>query len=149
MTERRSAIPARIFVGNLHYDTTREELHAALSAAGTIVDLHLPTSRETGRPRGFAFVAFSSDEEAAEAIRRFNQLEVRGRKLNLQPADDRPRHAEGARFRSSPLPFDPAGFGGGGGGFGGGGLGAGRRAPNRRAKGKGSRRGLRGRKRSL
>lgn len=110
-----------------------------LSPAGNIVDLHLPTSRETGRPRGFAFVAFSTEAEAAEAIRRFNQLEVRGRKLNVNPAEDRPpRRADGPRFGPSAPPFDAGGFGGGG------------RAPNRRtARGKGSRRGLRRRKRSL
>lgn len=125
----------RIFVGNLHYETTREELSALLSEAGSIVDLHLPTDRETGRPRGFAFVEFSTEAQAVEAIRRFNQVEARGRKLTLNMADDRPRRGDGPRFPASRPPFDPGGDG--------------TRRPERRFKSKGSRRGLRGRKRSL
>lgn len=119
------------------------------------MDLHLPTDRESGRPRGFAFVGFATEEEAAEAIRRFNQVEMRGRKLNLNPADDRPRRAPGSGPGPGPgpgmLPPRPPLDMGGGSGFGGGfGGGAGRRgAPDRRFKSKGSRRGLRGRKRSL
>ncbi len=126
-------------MGNLHYETTREELTALLSAAGSIVDLHLPTDRETGRPRGFAFVGFATEAEAAEAIRRFNQVEVRGRKLNVNAADDRPRRAAGPGLPPFRPPVDA------GGGFGG----HARGAEPRRFKSKGSRRGLRARKRSL
>lgn len=108
-----------------------------LGAAGRIVDLHLPADRETGRPRGFAFVEFSTEDEAAEAIRRFNQREVRGRKLNINAADDRPRGTGASGGPPSGFSFDPNPFGGGG------------RPPNRRFKSKGSRRGLRRRKRSL
>jgi RNA recognition motif-containing protein len=127
-----------VFVGNLHYDVTGDELRAVLSPAGTIVDLHVPTDRETGRPRGFAFVSFSTEAEAAEAIRRFNEFEVRGRRLLVNAAEERPRRPLGPR----PEPFRPAFDGGGG--FGGGG-----RPPKGRPRGKGSRRGLRRRKRSL
>ena len=119
-----------------------------LAPAGNIVDLHLPADRETGRPRGFAFVEFSSETEAGEAIRRFNQLEVRGRKLSLNAADDRPRRTGGPggpgggyggpRMPSLGPPPDPNPFGGGGG-----------RPSNKQFKSKGSRRGLRRRKRSL
>jgi RNA recognition motif-containing protein len=123
-----------VFVGNLHYDTTREELSVLLAEAGSIVDVHLPTDRETGRPRGFAFVGFSTEAQAAEAIRRFNQVEVRGRKLTLSAADDRPPRGDGGRPPASRPPFD---------------TGSGARRPERRFKSKGSRRGLRGRKRSL
>lgn len=100
----------------------------------------LPTDRETGRPRGFAFVEFASEAEAAEAIRRFNQVELGGRKLTINAADARPRRGDGPpAFRSAGPPRDASPFGGGPppferrGGF----------------KRKGSRRGLRGRKRSL
>jgi cold-inducible RNA-binding protein len=123
-----------VFVGNLHYETTAEELSVLLAAAGTIVDVRLPTDRETGRPRGFAFVGFSTGAEAAEAIRRFNQVEIRGRKLTLSEADDRPPRGVGPRLPASRPPFEPGG---------------GPRGPQRRFKSKGSRRGLRGRKRSL
>ncbi len=122
---------SRLFVGNVPYETTREELAALLSAAGTIADLHVPTDRVTGRPRGFAFVTYATEAEATDAIQRLNDLEVRGQKLSLSEARERP-----ARGPSAPRPpFD----GGGGGG-------TGRR---RTFKSKGSRRGLRGRKRSL
>lgn len=124
-----------MFVGNLHYETTREELSVLLAEAGSIVDVRMPTDRETGRPRGFAFVGFSTEAQAAEAIRRFNQVEMRGRKLTLSAADDRAPRGDGPRPPASRPPFEPGGGGG--------------RGPQRRFKSKGSRRGLRGRKRSL
>jgi RNA recognition motif-containing protein len=145
-TGRRRAIAARIFVGNLNYQTTRDELAALLAPAGQIVAVSLPTDRETGRPRGFAFVEFTSEAEASEAIRLFNSRELGGRKLTINMADDR-RRAEGPR---PPRSFEGPPSDGGGGGYpfgGGGGL---RPAPRGKPfKAKGSRRGLRGRKRSL
>jgi len=129
-----------VFVGNLSFQTTRDELAALLSAAGTVVSIALPTDRETGRPRGFAFVEFSSEAEAAEAIRQFNQRELSGRKLNINPAEDRPRRPDGFRpFSPSAPPPSGDPFGGGGG----------RPSQNKPFKAKGSRRGLRARKRSL
>jgi RNA recognition motif-containing protein len=132
---RRRAIPAKVFVGNLSFKTTQQELTDWLSVAGQIVDVYLPTDRNTGRPRGFAFVEFASDGEAEEAIRQFDSKELGGRALRIHPAEDRPTRAP-RTFRPSTPDFDD---GGGGGGFGG-------RGP---AKAKGSRRGLRARKRSL
>lgn len=126
----------RVFVGNVPYEMTRQELTALLAPAGSIMDLHLPADRETGRPRGFAFVAFATEAEAAEAIRRFDQVEVRGRRLALRLAEDRPPGAS-RPFAASAPPFGAGGFGGPGG------------RPARRARPKGSRRGLRARKRSL
>jgi RNA recognition motif-containing protein len=113
-----------------------------------VVDVHLPTDRETGRPRGFAFVEFSQASEAAEAITRFHNREVSGRRLNVNAADDRPRRAgPPSSFRpSGPSSYAPSGgssFGdfSGQADFGGG--------AGRPFKNKGSRRGMRGRKRSL
>jgi RNA recognition motif-containing protein len=113
--------------------------------------VHIGTDRETGRSRGFAFVEFSSEEEAAEAIKKFDGQEVDGRKLRVNTAEDRPRAPGGPRIggfpRSGrpadggqPPPFSGASPWGGGGGLGDGG---------RPFKNKGSRRGLRARKRSL
>jgi len=132
-----------------------------LAEAGRVVDVHLPTDRETGRPRGFAFVEFSQASEAADAITRFNNREVGGRRLNVNAADDRPRRT-GPPSSFRPSSGGPSGFaspGGGGGGGGGNGFEssfgqnnddfAGGGAAGRPFKNKGSRRGLRGRKRSL
>ncbi len=132
---RRPVISAKIFVGNLNYQTTQNELREFLKEAGEIVDVYLPSDRATGRPRGFAFVEFSSEDEAATAIEKFNGQELGGRPLRLDTAEDRPRRAPSAPsggFQDSP------GWGGDSPG--------GRGRPS---KPKGSRRGLRGRKRSL
>jgi cold-inducible RNA-binding protein len=132
-SQRRSAIPARIFVGNLHLETTADALAELLSPAGAIVEVYLPADRETRRPRGFAFVQFATEAEAAEAIRLFHDREVAGRRLTVNAAEDRPPRHDG------PRPMPPARSGPGGDRPGGG----------RPFKRKGSRRGLRGRKRSL
>lgn len=120
-----------MFIGNLSFQTTKDELLQLLSGAGQVVDLHIPSDRMTGQPRGFAFVEFSTGEEAAAAIAKFDGQELNGRQLRVNPAEDRP--AGGGR--------GPGGGGGGGG-----------RPPfdgRKPFKNKGSRRGLRGRKRSL
>ena len=109
-----------------------------LSGAGQVVDCHLPSDRMTGQPRGFAFVEFSTGEEAAAAITKFDGQELNGRQLRVNAAEDRPAGGGGG--------------GGGGGRPGGGGGGGGGRPPfdgRKPFKNKGSRRGLRGRKRSL
>lgn len=133
-----------MFVGNLNYETTKEELSELLSKAGEVKDVFLPTDRATGRPRGFAFVEFASSGEAEEAIKQFDEHELGGRKLRVNPADDRPRRQPG------PPQFDagPSYSGGYSGGRGGGSQGGGG-ASGRPAKPKGSRRGMRGKKRSL
>jgi RNA recognition motif-containing protein len=116
----------------LSFQTTSEALTTFLSSAGEIVDIHLPSDRESGRPRGFAFVEFSTEAEAAEAIKQFDGKELDGRALRVNEAEERPRREPRPR--------------GGGGGYGGGGGGYGKRKPH---KEKGSRRGIRRRKRSL
>jgi len=144
-------VPAKVFVGNLNFNTTRDELQSLMSQVGQVRDVFLPNDRETGRPRGFAFVEFASDEDAAKAIEKFNGFELGGRALRVNAAEDRPRRGPGGPgggggySRPSFMPDFGGGEGGGGGGdypsdrgFGGGG-----------GKPKGSRRNIRGRKRSL
>jgi cold-inducible RNA-binding protein len=99
-----AAISTKVFVGNLNFSTTKEELMALLAEAGQVVNVHLPTDRETGRPRGFAFVEFSQASEATDAITKFHNREVGGRRLNVNAADDRPRRAGEGR-----PPFRPSG----------------------------------------
>ncbi len=129
----------KIFVGNLNYETTQTQLQDLLAEAGEIKDVYLPADRISGRPRGFAFVEFSTEDEAKAAIEKFNDYELGGRKLRVNEAEDRPRRAPGG---PRPGGFQPSygddSFGGGGGGGG--------RPPGRP---KGSRRGMRGKKRSL
>ena len=126
------AISAKVFVGNLSYYTTESQLADLLSESGQVVDVYLPSDRNTGRPRGFAFVEFSSPDEAAACIEKFNEYELEGRKLNINIAEDRPKPSR---------TFSP-GPSGGGPRFG-------RGAGGRPSRPKGSRRGKRRKKRSL
>lgn len=150
----------KIFVGNLDFRTTREEVEALFSQAGKIDDVFLPMDRETGRPRGFAFVTFSTDEEAAAAIQRFNGHELSGRALRVNAAEERPRREGGGGGYGGGGyggggyggGGDRGGYGGGGGGYGGGGGGYGGGGGGYGGgggKNKGSRRNIRAKKRGL
>lgn len=160
---------SKVFVGNLDYNTRREEVQAIFAEIGEIRDVFLPTDRETGRPRGFAFVEYANEEDAAKAIEKFNGHQLGGRALRVNAAEDRPRGAPGSRpggGGGGRPGGGGGGYGGGGGGYaggggggggyggggggddysGGGGWGGGGAAPG---KAKGSRRNIRGKKRSL
>lgn len=93
-----------IFVGNLSYQTTQDELESAFAAYGTVEKVSLITDRDTGQPRGFAFVEMSNRNEASNAIASLNGMELSGRALNVNEA--KPREERGG------------GNSGGGGGFG-------------------------------
>jgi len=71
----------KLFVGNLPFKTTEQELEEAFSRSGKVVSVALPTDRETGRKRGFGFVEMQSEEEADAAIRDFNGQSLGGRKI--------------------------------------------------------------------
>jgi RNA recognition motif-containing protein len=88
----------RLFVGNLAYDVTETELRELFAAAATPLSVRVLTDRETGKPRGFAFVEFSDAAQAEELIRRFHQQVLKGRPLVVNEA--RPRE-EGAGPRSN------------------------------------------------
>jgi len=102
-----------IFVGNLSYQTTQEDLLAAFSAYGNVERVNIVTDRDTGQPRGFAFEEMTEKRDADTAIAQLNGAELNGRALNVNEA--RPKPAGGG----------PRGGGGGRGGFGGGGGGRG------------------------
>jgi RNA recognition motif-containing protein len=89
-----------IFVGNLSYQTTQEELYAAFSAFGAVERVNIITDRDTGQPRGFAFVEMTEKRDAQNAISSLNGTELNGRAINVNEA--RPKPTGG-------------GFGGGGG----------------------------------
>ena len=136
----------------MSYEATEEELRELLSAVDATVRVRLGMDRATNRPRGFAFAQFGSDALAADAVRRFDGADLRGRRMRVNDADDKPparapRPAGSDAPRSGPPPgafaprapmeFVPPPEDGGGGDFKG------------FRKGGGSRRGLRARKRSL
>lgn len=105
----------RLFIGNLPYAASEAELREHLSSVGAPSQIVLPVDRETGRPRGFAFVDYADRAVAEEAIRRYNQQPFKGRPLAVSEA--RPREERG------PGGPRPGGFGGPrpggpGGGFG-------------------------------
>jgi cold-inducible RNA-binding protein len=107
----------RLYIGNLSYGTTELDLRELFGQMGTVADAKVVMDRDTGRPRGFAFVEMSSDAEAAKAIEQVNGRELGGRSLNVSEAQERSGGGGGG---------GRGGGGGGGGGRGGGG-GGGRR----------------------
>lgn len=82
-----------IFVGNLSYQTSQEELEAAFAAYGTVERVSIVRDRDTGQPRGFAFVEMTNAQEASKAIAGLNGKEMNGRALNVNEA--RPREERG------------------------------------------------------
>jgi RNA recognition motif-containing protein len=98
----------KMYVGNLPFTATEDDVRALFTDYGTVTDIHLPMDRDSGRPRGFAFVTMDSQTAMNEAIRGLNEKDFQGRNLTIneaRPKEDRPAY----------------GGGGGGGGYGGGG----------------------------
>jgi len=105
----------KLYVGNLAFQTTSQELQELFAQAGTVESAAVVEDRDTGRSRGFGFVEMSTKEESAAAIDQFNGKEVNGRALKVNEAKPRENRSGGGGGR---------GFGGnrgGGGGYGGGG----------------------------
>jgi RNA recognition motif-containing protein len=111
----------KLYVGNLSFKTTEQELHELFSQYGQVTSAQLVMDRETGRPRGFGFVEFANDEEAKAAINALNGQNMGGRDLTVNEA--KPREGGGGRGGFGGGGGGRGGFGGGGGGrsFGGGG----------------------------
>lgn len=81
---------SRLYVGNLSFTTTEDGLRAAFSAKGRVVkDVAIPSDRETGRPRGFAFIEMASDGEAQAAIADLDGKDLDGRTLKVNEAKER------------------------------------------------------------
>src|SRR5215469_11630802 len=76
----------KLFVGNLSFNITENDLQDMFAAHGTVVEANLMMDRATGRPRGFAFVTMSTDEEAQKAVEALNGRSVDGRALTVNPA---------------------------------------------------------------
>lgn len=106
----------KLYVGNLSFQTTSEDLQQLFAQAGTVESATVVEDRDTGRSRGFGFVEMASKEEGEKAIEQFNGTDMNGRNLTVNEA--RPREDRGNRGGSR------GGYGGGGnrgGGYGGGG----------------------------
>jgi cold-inducible RNA-binding protein len=84
---------SKLYVGNMSFNTTEAGLRAAFAPFGTVTDVYIASDRETGRPRGFAFVTFSSDTESKLAVEKMNGASLDGRDLTVNEA--RPKE-EGA-----------------------------------------------------
>lgn len=112
---KEDGMRAKLFVGNLNFKTTAAELRDLFSQAGPIKDIFLPLDRATERPRGFAFVEYETPEAAQAAVEKFNGLELGGRQLKVNEAQEREQRSGGGGGGGG------RNFGGGGRGFGGGG----------------------------
>jgi len=119
---------AKLYVGNLNFDTTEDGLKAFFSEAGQIDRVNIIRDKFTNRSRGFAFVEVSDEAVAKKAVELLNGKQCDGRALKVNEARPmEPRTGGGGGGR----PGGGGGFGGGGGGFGGGGGGGGRGGPRR------------------
>ena len=107
----------KLYVGNLAFQTTGEDLQQLFAQAGTVESASVIEDRETGRSRGFAFVEMSSKEEGQKAIQQFNGQEVGGRALNVNEA--KPREDRGGSRGGFGGGRNGGGNGGGRGGYGG------------------------------
>ncbi|HEV7745648.1 MAG TPA: RNA-binding protein [Pyrinomonadaceae bacterium] len=90
----------KLYVGNLAFQTTSEELQTLFAQAGTVESVSLIEDRETGRSRGFGFVEMSSKEEGAAAIQQFNGKDMGGRALNVNEAKPREDRGGGGGGRN-------------------------------------------------
>src|SRR6185295_14291526 len=118
-----NTINSKLFVGNLSFRTTQDELQRVFGEVGKVVSVFLPTDRDSGRPRGFAFVEFADGLTAATAAQRLDGYELDGRNIRVNEAQEKSRRSSG--FSSGGPRVGP---------------------PPRLPKSKGSRRNLRARK---
>jgi cold-inducible RNA-binding protein len=112
----------KLYVGNLSFSTTEETLQAEFGAHGQVEEVAVITDRDTGRPRGFAFVSMQNDKEAQAAIEALNGAEVDGRTITVNEAKPKSSGGGGGGGRGG---YRGGGGGGGGGGYRGGGGGGG------------------------
>lgn len=111
----------KLYLGNLPFSASDEDIREAFSAYGTIEDLFIPLDRETNRPRGFAFITLADDDQARKAIEEMDGADLQGRNLRVNEAEERRPQGGGGGGGGGDR------RGGGGGGYGGGGGGGDRR----------------------
>lgn len=114
----------KLYVGNLSFQTSSEELQQLFSQAGTVESASVVEDRDTGRSRGFGFVEMASKEDGEKAIQQFNGTDLNGRNLTVneaRPREDRGGRGGGGGGRGGGYGGNRGGGGGGRGGYGGGG----------------------------
>ncbi len=120
-----SAMAKRLYVGNLSYSVTSEDLQELFEQYGSVISAQVLSDRETGRSRGFGFVEMGNDAEADAAIENLDGNEHEGRRLTVNEARPRTPGGGGPRGGRGGYSGGGGGYGGGGGGYGGGGQGRG------------------------
>ena len=91
---------SKLYVGNMSFKTTEDSLRAAFGQFGTLTDVYIANDRETGRPRGFAFVTFSTADESKVAIEKMNGTDLDGRALTVNEARPKEEMGGGRNFSS-------------------------------------------------
>ncbi len=91
---------AKLYVGNLSYETTEEDLRELFGQVGTVTDAALIKDRDTGRSKGFAFITMNSQEEAQKAIAEFNGKSLGNRELTVNMARPREENSGGGYNRN-------------------------------------------------
>ncbi len=107
---------AKLYVGNLSYETKEDDLRSLFSQAGTVSEVALIKDRDTGRSKGFAFVTMGSQDEANKAIQQFNGRSMDGRELTVniaRPREERPRSGYDSNQRGGGYRSNSSGRGGG------------------------------------
>ena len=89
----------KLYVGNLSFDLTENDLHDAFAAHGAVTEVNLMMDRASGRPRGFGFVTMSTEEEAQKAIAALNGTELKGRALTVNVARPPAERSGGGGYR--------------------------------------------------
>lgn len=117
----------KLFVGNLTYNATENDLQDYFSQAGTVISVNIMQDRATGRSRGFAFIEMGSQEEADQAVSMFHEKDFQGRALTVNEARPREERPPGGGYRGGGGGGGGERRGGGGGGYRGGGGGGGDR----------------------
>ena len=85
----------KLYVGNMSYDTTEEQIRTLFAQAGEIAEIAFITDRDTGRPKGFGFVTMKTEEASKEAIKRFNGFTIDNRALTVNEAKPREERSSG------------------------------------------------------
>jgi cold-inducible RNA-binding protein len=117
LTEERGEndMAKRLYVGNLAYSVTEADLREVFTETGTVADVKVVLDRESGRPRGFAFVEMSTDDEAAKAMQTLNGREIQGRAISVSEARERSGGGSGGGGGGGGRGYGRGGGGGGGG----------------------------------